>query len=193
MEHFSYADDGQCYEVLELPAHWTDMATRIEACVTDIQSWMDRNMLKLNQDKFEFIVFHSRHRSIDPQAFPIMIGGKNFTPSPYVKNLGVLQDQNLSMKKHVSSVARSCYHQIRCIGRIRRYLTTAACRALVHSTVTSRLDYSNVLLHNLPKSLLHTMQLVQITCARLVSRTKRNEHISPVLPPLASSGTKGQV
>ena len=184
MNHFSYADDGQGYQVLELPIQWTETASQITACVGDIQKWMDRNMLKLNQDKFEYIVFHPRHRPVDPQDFVITIGDTTFMPSSCVKNLGVNQDECLTMEKHVSSIARSCYHQIRSIGRIREYISTDACRALIQSTVTSRLDYSNVLLHNLPKSLMHRLQLVQNTCARLVTRTRRRDHISPVLREL---------
>ena len=134
MEHFSYADDGQGYQVLELPIQWTQTASQIAACVGDIQKWMDSNMLKLSQDKFEFILFHPRHRLIDPQDFAITIGDSTFTPSSCVKNVGVNQDECLTMEKHVSPVARSCYHQIRSIGRIRDYISTDACRALVQST-----------------------------------------------------------
>ena len=85
------------------------------------------------------------------------------------------------MERHVSAITKSCYHHIRAIGRIRDYITTDACRSLVQSTITSKLDYCNVLLHKLPKSTLSRLQLVQNTCARLVTRTKRRESISPVL------------
>jgi hypothetical protein len=184
MEHFSYADDGQGYEVLELPVQWGQASERIAACVKDLQAWMDSNMLKLNQDKFEFIIFHPRHHSIDPNDYSITINDSTFTPSPCVRNLGVNQDECLSMEKHVSSITKSCYHQIRSIGRIRDCITTDACRSLVQSTVTSRLDYCNALLHNLPKTLLRRLQLVQNTCARLVTCTKRRDSISPVLKEL---------
>jgi hypothetical protein len=145
---------------------------------------MDRNMLNLNKDKFEFIVFHPPHQCLNPLDFAINIGKNSFTPSSCVKNLGVYQDECLTMEKHVSLVTRNCYHQIRSIGRIRDYISTDACRALVQSTVTSRLDYCNVLLHNLPQSLLRRLQLVQNTCARLITRTRRRDSISPVLKDL---------
>jgi len=85
------------------------------------------------------------------------------------------------MEKHTASVVRSCYHQIRCIGRIRKYITTDACKSLVQSNAISRLDYCNVLLHKLPKALLTRLQLVQNTCARLVTGTSRRDHITPVM------------
>jgi hypothetical protein len=141
-------------------------------------------MLKLNQDKFEFIIFHPRTQKVEAQNFEISIDDASFLPSSCVKNLGVFQDETLTMVKHVSSVTRSCYYQIRCIGRIRKYITEDVCRSLVQSSVTSRLDYCNVLLHMLPKSLLNRLQLVQNTCARLVTRTSRRDHITPVLMSL---------
>ena len=129
-------------------------------------------------------MYHPCHQTLDPENFTITVGNSTFTPSSCVKNLGVNQDECLTMEKHVSLVTRSCYHQIRSIGRIRDYITTDACRSLVQSTVTSRLDFSNVLLHNLPKTLLCRIQLVQNTCACLVTRTKRRDSISPVLKEL---------
>ena len=184
MEHYSYADDGQGFDVLELPLQWAETAERISACVGELQTWMDSNMLKLNQEKFEFIVFHPRHQAMNPQDFTITIGNNIFTPSTCVRNLGVNQDECLTMEKHVSALVKSSYHQVRCVSRIRDYITAEACRSLVQSTITSKLDYCNVLLHKLPKSLLHRLQLVQNTCARLVTRTRRRDSISPILVQL---------
>ena len=67
------------------------------------------------------------------------------------------------------------------IARIRRSLTTAACRTIVHALVMSRLDYCNAVLYGLPDSQLQRLQLVQNAAAQLVTGTHRREHITPVL------------
>jgi len=182
MQHLSYADDTQGYQILELPSEWPIVSNTISACVKEIQNWMSKNMLKLNQDKFEFTIFHPKQVQLDSSQLTLSIGENIFNPSASVRNLGVVQDQ--SMEKHVACVTRACYNQIRSIGKIRKYITTDACRSLCQSTVTARLDYANVILHNLPRSLLHRLQLVQNTCARLVTRTRRRDNISPVLVEL---------
>ena len=181
MLHHSYADDTQAYDVLELPSNWPETSEKLVACASELQAWMGKNMLKMNQEKFEFIIFHPRHHRLVAEDFAISIGGHSFLPAGHVKNLGVHQDRSLTMEKHVSAVIKSCYHQIRSIGRVRKYITVDACRSLVQSMVTSRLDYANTLLHNLPKVLLDRLQKVQNTSARLITKTSRSSHITPVL------------
>ena len=88
------------------------------------------------------------------------------------------------MEKHVNRVTRSCYHQIRMIGRIRKCISRDTCRALVHAAITSRLDYGNVLLYGVPQSLLGRLQRVHNSAARLVAGTRRREHITPTLHSL---------
>ena len=181
LSHHSYADDGQGYDVITAPSLWPETSSKISDFVCELQDWMSRNMLKLNNNKFEFIIFHPKHRHIVAEDFRLCIGENSYTPSRCVSNLGVNQDEALTMEKHVSRVSRSCYHQLRSISKIRQYITVDACRSLIQATVTSRLDYGNVLLHNLPKKSLKRLQMVQNASARLITRTSRRTHITPVL------------
>ena len=87
----------------------------------------------------------------------------------------------LSMEKQVNNITRACYYQIRRIGKIRRSIATDACRTLVQETLTSRLDYANVLLYGIPQTLLNRLQRVQHSAASLVTRTRKVDHITPVL------------
>ena len=101
-----------------------------------------------------------------------------------VRNLGAMLDSRMDMEQHVNSVSRSCYGQLRQIGHIRQYLTSDATKSLVNSLVTSRLDYCNVLLNGMPNTVMKKMQNVQNTAARIVTRTSRYSHITPVLKEL---------
>ena len=63
----------------------------------------------------------------------------------------------------------------------RPFISEYACRMLVNVLVTSRLDYGNALLYGITKHLTDKLRRVHNTAARLIARTKRTDHITPVL------------
>jgi len=97
------------------------------------------------------------------------------------RDLGVTVDSKLQLDKHVNNICKSASFTINNIGRIRRYLSQSDCEKIVHVFITSKLDYCNTILYGLPKSQLDKLQRVQNTAARLVTRSKKHEHITPVL------------
>ena len=88
------------------------------------------------------------------------------------------------MKPQISSICKASYYQLRKIGSIRKFLTSDATAYLVQSFVTSRLDYGNSLLFGIDSASLDKLQRLQNTAARIVSLTKKFDHITPVLKSL---------
>ncbi len=103
---------------------------------------------------------------------------------PHPHNLGVIFDDSLSLHPHIKATCKSVFFQLRRISRIRRFLTPSATKTLVHSFVSSRLDYCNSTLCGLPEVDLNKLQCVQNAAACLVTRTKKHDHITPVLVEL---------
>lgn len=186
LNYHCYADDTQIYLSFQSQdATSTQNAVqRIEHCLNDIYKWMNQNMLKLNSAKTELILFTSKRNSVPIDSFNVSFGGSSIIPSRCVKNLGVHLDKNLSMQDNVNAICKSAHLNIRNIGKIRKYLTTAATKSLVHGLVTSRIDYCNSLLYGLPVSCMDKLQRIQNVSARLVTRTPRRAHITPVLKQL---------
>jgi hypothetical protein len=180
--HF-YADDTQLYIAFEHPTGTDQAIGVLENCLEDIRYWMYQNFLKLNDDKTEFIIF-SRKNNLTEEPTQIKMG--NFTVSSVdkVKNLGVIFDRQLCMDNQITNIRKQCFYQIKNIAHIRRYLTLPAVKTLVQANVTSRLDYANGLLYGLPKKSLAKLQLVQNTAARLITKTSRRSHITPILKEL---------
>ena len=81
-------------------------------------------------------------------------------------------------------MCKGSYFQLRNIGLIRKYLSSDTAAQLVHAFVTSRLDYANSLLYGVPDIHLDKLQRVQNTAARVISLTRKYDHITPVLKSL---------
>ena len=77
----------------------------------------------------------------------------------------------------------SFYH-LRNIAKVRLFLSQADTEKLIHCFISSRLDYCNALLSGLPKKSIGRLQLVQNAAARVLTKTKRRVHITPVLKSL---------
>ena len=90
----------------------------------------------------------------------------------------------MSMENQVNKITKSAYFQIRNISKIRKNLDTETTKTLVPALVISKIDYCNSLLVNLPKKLLKKVQRAQNAAARLISKTSKRNHITPVLKNL---------
>lgn len=90
-------------------------------------------------------------------------------------------DKTISMEHQASAITKACFYQIRNIGRIRSLISVEACKTLVCSLVTSRLDYGNALLYGTNTNIISKLQRVQNTAARLITRKRKFDSITPVL------------
>ena len=79
----------------------------------------------------------------------------------------IVLDDTMTMAKHVSHTCRMAYYHLHNIASIRRSLTTSACKIIVHSLDVSRLDFGNATLYGISEVLLHRLQVLQNSAARL--------------------------
>ncbi len=181
-----YADDTQVYMSAK-PNHQEDVdraAKCLQECVSAIGDWMTKNMLKLNKDKTEFIVFGTPQQKAKVDLSSIHIYGCDIQAVEKVKNLGVILDSSMSMNNQTKAVKKSAFYQIRNLRTIRAYLSADIAKMAVNALVTSRLDYCNSLLFGITQRNIHDLQLAQNAAARLVTNTRKFDHITPVLKDL---------
>ena len=118
--------------------------------------------------KQSFLSLAARYQLEKVSINHVSVGETPIIPSVVVRNLGFWLDSNLSMSTHISKASSSTLHHLYNIRKIRRYLSHEATETLVHALVTSRLDYCNSVLHNLPSCEIKKIQRVQNTAARLI-------------------------
>ncbi len=114
----------------------------------------------------------------------LILDGCSVNSLSSVRNLGVLFDSNLSFKKHFSSICKTAFFHLKNISKLQPMLSMSNAETLIHVFMTSRLDYCNALWGGCSARLINKLQLVQNAAARVLTRTRKYDHISPVLSTL---------
>ena len=99
-------------------------------------------------------------------------------PSKTARNIGVLFDSSLSMEEHIKATCKSAVFHLSIIARIRKHLLAQAAETLIHSLVTSKVDFCYSLLYGVPNQ---PIQKLQNSAARLLTYTNKREHIKSVI------------
>ena len=73
---------------------------------------------------------------------------------------------------------------IRSIAKIRKFIDEENAKIVVRAFVTAKLDSCNSLLYGLPQHLISRLQSIQNTATRVVTRTRKFDHLTPVLKQL---------
>ena len=85
------------------------------------------------------------------------------------------------MAVHITKICSAAFYHYQNIRHIRKYLSIDAAASLIHSFVSSRIDY---LLYSVPKCHTDKLQRVQNAAARLVVMQGKLCHITSVLHQL---------
>jgi len=181
--HF-YADDTQLY--LSFNASNSDHSlTLLSSTLNSVHNWLTANRLSVNPSKTEYLIIGTPQQRAKLSSSSINFHTTTISPTDSTRNLGVIFDQDLSHKQHISAVCKASYYQIRQLRQIRSSLDKNSAIVLANSLVSSKLDYCNSLFYGLPDVSLNRLQKVQNALARVVvPSVKRNHHITPTLKML---------
>ncbi len=161
----------------------TSKLSKLTECVKNVKDWMTNNFLLLNSDKTEILLIGPNNSTQNLLDYNLQLDGCPVTSST-VKNLGVILDSNLSFEKHISNVTKTAFFHLRNIAKLRNMLPVSDAEKLVHAFMTSRLDFCNALLGGCPASSINKLQIVQNAAARVLTRSRKYDHITPILQSL---------
>ena len=129
------------------------------------------------------LIIGSKYRQI-PHIPDLHVGSSVITPASHVKNLGVIMDSNFTMEPHINNTMRAALFKIHEISYYRRFFTPCCANILIHAYITPKLEYCNGLLYGLPSQQLNRLQSILDNAARLVTITRKFDHITPILRDL---------
>ena len=179
LDFMLFADDTQLYFSCKNLSDWTFIP---EKCIDDIRIWMAENRLVLNDNKTEVVHFYSKFKKSQTNIVTsLRVGITHVKPVSVVRNLGVQFDDLSTMSNHVSKICQSASYSLYRIGKIRKLLDRSSTEKIIHAFITSHLDYCNSLLYGIDQQQLGRLQLIQNSAARMITRSKKYDHITPIL------------
>jgi len=181
ISHLQYADDTQLYIALNND----EALSSLSDCFRKVHNWFSTNGLSPNPDKSEAIVIGTGARLRSEGSLDaINIGDVNIRTSDTIKSLGVTIDNKLSFNAHVNSLCKAAHFHIRALSHVRKCVPENVAMTVASTMVGARLDYCNSVLYGTTNLNLQKLQRVQNSLARIITGTKRTEHITPVLARL---------
>ena len=131
MEFHFYADDSQIYFSFNYSSCCLSVVSCIQACLSDISSWVSLNKWKFNGDKTELLIIGSQFRPTLQFPPVVLNDGSMNLPSKYARNIGVTFNSVLNVEHHITDIYKSWYFNMCNIYRIRQLLSTEHTNILV--------------------------------------------------------------
>src|SRR6218665_2187380 len=113
----------------------------MELGIERIAEWMRSNRLRLNPEKTDFLWCATRRLCIHLDTAELRVCADLIRPSTSVRDLGVLLESDLSMRRRVAWKVGCCFRQL--IRSFIKSLPLGAAQAAVPAFVTSRVDRYN--------------------------------------------------
>uniref|UniRef100_A0A3Q3LKF2 Reverse transcriptase domain-containing protein n=1 Tax=Mastacembelus armatus TaxID=205130 RepID=A0A3Q3LKF2_9TELE len=155
VSYHNYADDTQIY--ISLTAGEYGPVDSLCSCIDQITLWMQNNSLQINSGKTEIIIFgpQKQRESVSSHLESLSLKFKN-----QVRNLGVIMDSDLNFNSHIKSITSSAFYHLKNIARIKGIMSKPDLERLIHSFISSRLDYCNGLFTGLSKRAVRQLQYI---------------------------------
>ena len=143
-----------------------------------VKKWLDANKLSLNIDKTNYIIFHSSSVNV-LSGSDIKIGKKHIKRVKFVKFLGLLLDEHLSWKYHLSELSKKLARTCGMFFKIRNLLPLDVLFCLYNALFLPFLQYGLIVWGQTYASYIDPMFKLQKKAVRAISFQPR---MSPSLP-----------
>ena len=133
-----------------------------------ITDWLNSNLISLNTDKTEFVIFRKPKQKLDGN-FKIKFNGKRIFASSYIKYLGVLIDEHLTWNYQVFELSKKLNRANSMLSKIRHYVDKMTLRFLYFSLFSFHLNYCCQVWGQNGNHHIHKILSLQISALRIIS------------------------
>ena len=176
----SYVDDSKLF--LSFSAFSADDGCqKLLEDLNQVAAWCCQNKLLINPEKSKLILFGVKSYLRDVSSFQLTFLGKQLKPVTSCRDLGIVFDSAMSFNNHTESLASSLLSTLCQINRVKHLFDKKTLLLILNSLVFSKLFYCSTVWSGTTKRNIHKLQLMQNFAARILSNTRKFDHISPVI------------
>ena len=143
--------------------------TEIQEDLQRVEQWMENNRRIVNLTKTKCMLFGTKQKLAN-FSFKIQLHGSAIDRVRNFFYLGVILDEYLSWKEHVSKVCTKVNKRLGLLGRIRSYLTLKAAKCVYNCLVLPVLCYTDTAWVELSVECKSRLQRLQNRTARIIVR-----------------------
>ena len=180
LKFYLFADDTNIYcdgDTL------TNLAKIVNKELKSVKKWLDVNRLSLNISKTNYMIFHSTTMKIS-EDISIKIGRKDLTKAKYVKFLGLLLDESLSWKFHLSELSKKLARTCGIFFKIRSLLPINTLILVYNALFLPFLQYGIIVWGQTFTSYLEPLVLIQKKIVRAIAHQYPLSHTLPIFKSL---------
>ena len=145
--------------------------------------WLCSNRLSLNVLKTEFIIFKPPKTSL-PQRITLKLNGTTLYESNKIKYLGIIMDDRLTWKHHITELSKKISKSIGIIFKMKNLCPQRISVSLYHSLVHSHLSYGACVWGKADNIYLNKIRVLQKKVVRIIANAEYNAHTTPIFKNL---------
>jgi hypothetical protein len=169
-----FADDTN---MLMCDNNINSLEIRANLVLRDVSQWFKLNKLSLNVKKCNFMIFTTKKLNYD---ITLKIDNLCIDKVTKTKFLGVIINEKLSWENHIQLIMNKVSKSIGILRRIQNKIPDIVLRNLYFTLVNPYFEYCNLIWATSPSGNLNKLFRLQKRAIRLITKSKWNEHTSPL-------------
>ena len=148
-----------------------------------LSDWFAANRLSINFEKTKFMIFRPKQKSCNVDV-NIVLSSHQISLTNEVSFLGVILDEHLSWKSHITHVTRKMSKSIGIIKKASFYLSKSTLLTLYYSLVYPYMQYCILVWGSTYPSNLRRIVLLQKRVVRIINKAVYDAHTEPMFNDL---------
>ena len=168
LEPIMFADDTNLFFTHK---NLKELFQTVNSELDKVFQWFNANKLSLNKDKTKYTFFHKAREkdNIPLKLSALFINDKEIERVPSIISLGVLTDEHLTWKEHITVIENKISKNLGLLYRAKRVLDNNALKKLYFSFFHSYLNYGNIAWASTSKTKLKKVASKQKDAVRVVN------------------------